>query len=118
MVVYTANISVYILETTYFERAEREGRVGDDPGRTARRRRRKRHNALGRSDLEVEIGDRHWVFEFKYARPESDAEEFLDEAVRQIETRRYGNVQPGKDLIRVAVVFDGQRRCFCGWRRV
>lgn len=76
------------------------------------------HNALGRSDLEVEIGDRHWVFEFKYARQESDAEEILDEAVRQIETRRYGNVQPGKDLIRVAVVFDGQRRCFCGWRRV
>ena len=102
MVVYTANISVYILETTYFERAEREGRVGDDPGRTARRRRRKRHNALGRSDLEVEIGDRHWVLEFKYDRPESD------EAVRQIQTRRYGNVLPGRDLIRVAVVFDGQ----------
>lgn len=112
MVVYTANISVYILETTYFERAEREGRVGDDAGRTARRRRRKRHNALGRSDLEVEIGDRHWVFEFKYARPEAD------EAVRQIQTRRYGNVLPGRDLIRVAVVFDGQRKCLSRWRRV
>ena len=37
------------------------------------------HNALGRSDLEVEIGTRHWVFEFKFAHRNSQVQSLLME---------------------------------------
>ena len=28
------------------------------------------HHALGRSDMEVEVGKRHWMFEIKFAKKE------------------------------------------------
>ena len=79
------------------------------------------HNALGRSDLEVETADLHWVFEIKFLRKESDkeGERLLDEAVSQIKERRYGEANlSGKKLIRVAVVFSEKERQFVKWTEV
>ncbi|WP_302497831.1 PD-(D/E)XK nuclease domain-containing protein, partial [uncultured Sutterella sp.] len=39
-----------------------------------------KHSALGRSDLEVRTQNRHWVFEFKFARKASEVSRFLAEA--------------------------------------
>lgn len=76
------------------------------------------HTALGRSDLEVESGSRHWVFEFKYSQNGEDAGKLLEEAANQIRSRRYGETPHGKELIRVALVFDGRRRQFVRWARL
>ena len=77
------------------------------------------HNALGRSDLEVETADLHWVFEIKFLKKESDreGERLLDEAVDQIRERHYGEADlSGKKLIRVAVVFSEKERQFVRWK--
>ena len=76
------------------------------------------HTAAGRSDLEVEAGDRRWVFEFKYTNDESQTPRLLDEAVEQVKSRRYGMTPHGRKLIRVALVFNGRLRRFSGCREV
>lgn len=76
------------------------------------------HNALGRSDMEVEVGDRHWVFEFKYASKGSDEKKLLDQAADQIQTRRYGEAHESRSLIRVALVFSEAERRFTAWKVV
>lgn len=50
----------------------------------------KHHNAYGRSDLEVNIGNRHWVFEFKVFGKNNNKESILNQAVSQIEKQSYG----------------------------
>ena len=74
------------------------------------------HNALGRSDMEVQVGLRHWVFEFKFAQKSSEVETLLNEALSQIQARRYGEISDGKELIRVALVFDAEQRRFSAWK--
>lgn len=74
-----------------------------------------RHSALGRSDLEVDIGMRHWVFEFKFAKEHAMVESLLRQAVEQIQSRRYGEHPHGRSLIRVALVFDAEKRAFVRW---
>ena len=76
------------------------------------------HNALGRSDMEVEVGNRHWVFELKYARSASEVKGLLKEAVLQIQSRHYGEKTDGKELIRVALVFSEADRQFTAWETV
>lgn len=76
------------------------------------------HSALGRSDLEVEAGNRHWVFEIKYARKKDNVEDLLAHAVEQVTHRRYGDVPCTKDLIRVAMVFSETERQFVAWEAV
>ena len=76
------------------------------------------HNALGRSDMEVEIGNRHWVFEFKYAKSSTEINELLQHAVDQIQSRHYGNKADGRQLIRVALVFSGEERRFAAWKMI
>lgn len=49
-----------------------------------------RHNAHGRSDLEVRAGNKNWILEFKISHKNEDAQIKLDEAVHQIEERKYG----------------------------
>lgn len=41
------------------------------------------HTALGRSDLEVETGNRRWIFEFKFAKDEEEVGTLLEQAVEQ-----------------------------------
>lgn len=75
------------------------------------------HNALGRSDMEVESGDRHWVFEFKYAQRKSDIPSLLEKSVAQIEANRYGDGRAEhKKLVRVALVFSAEDRAFTDYR--
>jgi len=76
------------------------------------------HNAHGRSDMEVEVGDRHWIFEFKYADTDSEVEALLKEAVEQMKTQHYGESLSGRQPIRVALVFEGQQRRFVAWQEV
>ena len=76
------------------------------------------HNTHGRSDMEVEVGDRHWIFEFKYAGTGSEVETLLSQAVEQMKTQHYGESLSGRQPIRVALVFEGQQRRFVAWQEV
>ena len=65
------------------------------------------HEAKGRADLVVNTDNRRIVFEFKYAKNETEAKSKLLDAVEQIKTRDYGNIVPRKDeLLRIAAVFN------------
>ena len=76
------------------------------------------HNALGRSDMEVQTGNRLWVFEFKYAKDDSKVDTLLNEGVKQMETLRYGEQHPTQEIKRVALVFSGTKRMFVAWKQV
>ena len=76
------------------------------------------HNDHERSDLEVQAGDRHWVFELKFAKETSQVKKLLAEAVEQIRDRRYGETPHGKELRRVALVYSAQDRRFTAWQDV
>ena len=67
-------------------------------------------NCLGRADLVVEIQNRRIVFELKYVTSEKDAQIKLQEAVNQIQERDYGNTYPNMDLLRIALVFNGDSK--------
>lgn len=73
-------------------------------------------SALGRSDLEVELGEVHWVFELKFARKGEDEAPLLDAALRQLAERRYGETPHGKALKRLALVFSEEKRGFTAWK--
>ena len=74
-----------------------------------------RHNALGRSDLEWDTNDHHWVIELKLQRRGQDANALLADAVRQIRAKNYG-ASSSKPLIRAAAVFSEEKRAFVGWQ--
>ena len=76
------------------------------------------HNAHGRSDMEVRAGNRHWVFEFKYASTDAEVETLLTEAVVQIQSQHYGERVFNRNQIRVALVFNAKRRQFTAWQAV
>ena len=71
--------------------------------------------ALGRSDLEVDAENLHWVIELKFQRKKQNAEAMLAQAVQQIRDRNYGAASP-KKLIRVAAVFSEEKRAFVCWK--
>lgn len=76
------------------------------------------HNALGRSDMEVEVGNRHWVFEFKFAKTSAEVQKLLNQAVNQMQSVHYGENAVNKGLIRVAMVFSAKDRRFSVWKAV
>lgn len=76
------------------------------------------HTALGRSDLEVNVAHRRWLFEIKYASDEDAVAGLLDKAVDQMQSRRYGETPHGKELVRVALVFSARKRRFVAWQQV
>lgn len=76
------------------------------------------HSALGRSDLEVEAGNRLWVFEIKFARNTSQVNDLLQEAVEQMQMKRYGQGPHVKELIQLALVFSASERRFVVWQQV
>ena len=77
-----------------------------------------KHTAFGRSDLEVETGNRRWIFEFKFAKDEEEVGALLEQAVEQVRSRRYGESASAKELNRMALVFDAAQRRFGAWQRV
>lgn len=82
------------------------------------------HNALGRSDLEVDAGNRRWIFELKYlaasaAKSEALKTRLLAEAEKQIQSRRYGEQDvSGRELMRIAAVFSEKERQIVSWTTV
>ena len=79
------------------------------------------HEAKGRADLVVNTDNRRIVFEFKYAKNETEAKAKLLDAVEQIKTRDYGNIVPKKtELLRIATVFnaDPKVRAFTEYQEV
>ena len=79
------------------------------------------HSSKGRADLVIESDNRRIVFEFKYAKNETEAKAKLSEAVEQIKTRDYGNILPKKnELLRIATVFnaDPKVRAFTEYQEV
>lgn len=77
-----------------------------------------KHNAYGRSDIEVETDKRRWVFELKYAKTETEVPRLLDVAVEQIKSRHYGESLRHKELCRLALVFSESERRFVAWKAV
>ena len=75
-----------------------------------------RHNAHGRSDLEVRAGNKNWILEFKISHKNEDAQIKLDEAVHQIEERKYGEQISSFEKIRVALVYSLDKREFVRWK--
>ncbi len=73
------------------------------------------HNHKGRSDLEVSVGNRHWVLEFKYCREGGNAEKLLQEALLQMRSRQYGAQTEAGELMRIALVFSELERQFVKW---
>ena len=76
------------------------------------------HVETHNNDLEVDIGDRHWVLEFKFAEEDHDCEALLEEGIQQILKNRYGIAPAVKELIRVALVFSKQKRQIVAWKEV
>ncbi len=76
------------------------------------------HNAYGRSDLMVKIGERCWVFELKFAASDDKEQALLEQAVEQVQSRQYGKEQRAKELIRVALVYSAQQKIFSRWQVV
>ena len=79
------------------------------------------HEAKGRADLVVNTDNRRIVFEFKYAKNDTEAKAKLLDAVEQIKTRDYGNIVPKKnELLRIAAVFnaDPKVRAFTEYQKV
>ena len=79
------------------------------------------HEAKGRADLVVNTDNRRIVFEFKYAKNDTEAKSKLHDAVEQIKTRDYGNIVPNKtELLRIAAVFnaDPKVRAFTEYQEV
>lgn len=81
------------------------------------------HNAFGRSDLEVDAGGRHWVFEFKVLPKNASASEstsrLLEEASKQLLDRQYGIAFANRrELIRIAAVFSQSARQITAWKQV
>ena len=76
------------------------------------------HNAHGRSDLEVNAGNRHWIFEFKIVQGGQGETEKLLEAVEQIKQKHYGDQQFSKEVKKVALVFSVEARQFVKWQEV
>ncbi len=77
-----------------------------------------KHSALGRSVLEVRTRNRHWVFEFKFARRGTDASWLLADAAEQLLARRCGEAPHDRELISAALVFDAEKRAFTDWESV
>ena len=78
-------------------------------------------NAYGRSDLEVSVGGRRWVMEFKFLpkaieNQEEEAKKLLSQGLQQIKDRHYGEQHLEKvELKQAALVFSEAKRQFVAW---
>jgi len=76
------------------------------------------HNALGESDLEMDVGAYHWVFEFKFTRENASAERLCKAGIKQVKDRKYGEQFKGKQLRRLVLVFSQEAKQFICWSEV
>ena len=75
-------------------------------------------SAKGRADLVVELSDKRYVFEFKLANNRASENKLQKEAVEQIKDKRYGEILPPKELIRIAVVINADDKAISQWKIV
>ena len=68
-----------------------------------------KHTALGRSDIVVEYDNRRLVLELKYAETKNECEKKLQEAIKQIQNHNYGETLPNKEILKLALVFNGDQ---------
>lgn len=76
------------------------------------------HNAHGRSDLEVKVNNRRWVFEFKVVCEGQSQELKLQEATDQLISRQYGRQYETDELMRVALIYSINDRRFVKWAAI
>jgi hypothetical protein len=76
------------------------------------------HHALGRSDLEFDVGNAHWVFELKYAKSNTEAANLLEKGAEQIRAHRYGEQFRATSLNRVVLVYSKETASFIFFRQV
>jgi len=77
-----------------------------------------RHNAQGRSDIEISAGGTHWVFEFKYVEKDAEAKDALKNALQQIKDKHYGETMTAKKLIRLGLVYSAGTRQIVAWEKI
>ena len=68
------------------------------------------HSYRGRSDIEAEKNDRHYVIELKAAAGKEAAEKAADEAIRQIREKGYADKYAGKNTTLVGIGVDKDAR--------
>ena len=73
-------------------------------------------NSTGSADLVVERPEKRFVFEFKLARSKDSENKLLEEALEQSRDRRYGEILPIKELIRVGVVISAEDKAVSIWK--
>ena len=82
------------------------------------------HNNHGSTDLEVltgaphKKGTVHWVFELKYSPDSKSVDAAMKEAMGQTRIRDYGNPNFSSTVVRVAMVFDGEKRQIVRWEQI
>ena len=64
----------------------------------------------------VELSDKRYVFEFKLAKNKVSENKLLDEALEQSRDKRYGEILPIKELIRVGVVISASDKAVVLWK--
>lgn len=78
-----------------------------------------KHNVYGRSDLELKIANRRWIFEFKFAKKESQEQNLLKQAEDQIRKRRYGEGDLfHREVTRIALVYSAPKKQITQWQIV
>lgn len=75
-----------------------------------------RHNAWGRSDLEFDFENEHWVLELKLARNGEAPSKLFAKAREQLRARHYGEAdQSFAEVVPKALVFSEEERRFVVW---
>jgi hypothetical protein len=75
-----------------------------------RRPQSNRESGDGRYDILAEKSNHYFIFEFKSSKEGDDLEERAEEALAQIESKRYGaDLSKDKPLIKIGVAFYGKR---------
>ncbi len=73
-------------------------------------------SSIGSADLVVEMPGKRYVFEFKLARTKGSENLLLDEALEQSCDKRYGEILPIKELIRIGVVISAKDKAVSLWK--
>ena len=73
-------------------------------------------SSIGSADLVVEMPGKRYVFEFKLARTKGSENLLLEEALEQSCDKRYGEILPIKELIRIGVVISAKDKAVSLWK--
>ena len=74
---------------------------------------------LGKSDIEIELGNQVFIFELKILR-DKDIEKSLDKALEQIEDKQYGSPHSygNKKVFSIAISLDNKKRNIVGLKHL